>query len=102
VPRIRAVFGLLDSCSVLAKNDAALDSLPFLRYKGVVRYTTKQAADKLGVHRVTLQNKIAKGSVPAPKMESIGGGSVRLWTSRDIEKARKVLAGVKLGRKRKK
>lgn len=72
-----------------------------MRYKGVVRYTTKQAAEKLGVHRVTLQNKIADGSVPAPKIENIGGGSVRLWTDRDIEKARKILAGIKPGTKKK-
>jgi len=32
---------------------------------------------------------------------AIGGGKMRLWTNRDIEKARKVLAGVKPGRKKK-
>lgn len=66
-------------------------------YKGVVKQlTTKEAAEKLGVHRVTLQNWIADGKVPAPAMQNIGGGRVRLWNLQDIRKARKAI--VKLGR----
>ena len=38
-------------------------------------------------------------TVDAPALRKIGGVSVRLWTARDIEKARKVLAGIKPGRK---
>ena len=65
-------------------------------YKGVVQQlTTKEAARKLGVHRVTLQNWIAEGKVPAPAMKNIGGGRVRLWNERDIRKARNAIA--KLG-----
>lgn len=55
-------------------------------------YTTKQAAEKLGVHRVTLQEWIAKGWIPVPPMQNIGGGSVRLWSDADIERARKAIA----------
>jgi hypothetical protein len=34
-------------------------------------------------------------------MHKIGGVRVRLWSNRDIEKARKVLAGIRPGRKKK-
>lgn len=66
-------------------------------YKGVAmkQHTTKEAAEKLGVHRVTLQNWIAEGRIPAPTMQNIGGGRVRLWSEKDIRKARKAIA--KLG-----
>lgn len=57
-----------------------------------MKYTTKQAAKKLHVHRVTLQNWIMEGSIPAPKIQNIGGGSMRLWDEADIEKARRVIA----------
>jgi len=33
-------------------------------------------------------------------LQKIGGVTVRLWTLRDIEKARKVLATIKPGRKK--
>jgi excisionase family DNA binding protein len=56
------------------------------------QYTTKQAAEKFGVHRITLQEWIAKGWIPVPPLQNIGGGSVRLWSQKDIEKARKAIA----------
>jgi excisionase family DNA binding protein len=56
-----------------------------------MQYTTRQAAEKLGVHRVTLQNWITEGSIPAPKIQVIGGGSMRLWSDADIEKARRAM-----------
>jgi excisionase family DNA binding protein len=58
-------------------------------------HTTKEAAEKLGVHRVTLQNWVAEGKIPAPATRNIGGGLVRLWSQKDIQKARKAIA--KLG-----
>jgi excisionase family DNA binding protein len=64
-------------------------------YNGVAmkqQHTTKQVADNLGVHRVTLQNWIAEGKVPAPAIQNIGGGLVRLWSEQDIRKARKAIA----------
>ena len=56
------------------------------------QHTTKEAAEKLGVHRVTLQKWIAERKVPAPPTQNIGGGRVRLWSEQDIRKARKVIA----------
>ena len=56
-----------------------------------MKYTTRQAAKIVGVHRITLQNWITDGSVPAPKIQVIGESSMRLWTERDIAKARKAI-----------
>jgi hypothetical protein len=65
------------------------------------RLSTREAAKKLGRTLVTLERHIAAGTIkPSPVVE-VGTVRVRLWTKRDIEKARKVLSGVKLVRKKK-
>ena len=66
------------------------------------RLSTRDAAKKLGVTILTLQRHVKAKTIDAPPLQRVGGVSVRLWTARDIEKARKVLAGVKPGRKKKK
>jgi hypothetical protein len=66
------------------------------------RYTTREAAKKLGRTLVTLQRHIAAGTIKAPTLLKVGTVKVRLWTDRDIERAKKVLASVKPGRKPKK
>jgi hypothetical protein len=63
--------------------------------------STREAAKKLGVTILTLQRHVTAKTVKAPLLQKIGGVSVRLWTARDIEKARKVLAGTRPGRKKK-
>jgi transposase len=63
--------------------------------------STREAAKKLGVTILTLQRHVTAKTVKAPPLQKIGGVSVRLWTARDIEKARKVLAGTRPGRKKK-
>jgi len=65
------------------------------------KFSTREAAKKLGVTLLTLQRHVSAKTIKAPPLQKIGGVSVRLWTARDIEKARKVLAGVKPGRKKK-
>lgn len=65
------------------------------------KYTTRQAAEKLGRTLVTLQRQIAAGTVDAPPIITVGNSKMRLWSDRDIEKARKVFAGIKPGRKKK-
>ena len=65
------------------------------------KFSTRAAAKKLGVTLLTLQRHVSAKTIKAPPLQKIGGVSVRLWTARDIEKARKVLAGVKPGRKKK-
>lgn len=63
------------------------------------RFSTRQAAEKLGCTLLTLQRHVSAKTVDAPPLQKIGGVSVRLWTVRDIEKARKVLSGIRPGRK---
>jgi hypothetical protein len=53
--------------------------------------STTEAARKLGMHRVNLQNAVKKKKIPAPKLSRVGGVSVRLWTARDIERAREAM-----------
>lgn len=64
-------------------------------------FSTREAAKKLGVTILTLQRHVAAETVSAPPLQKVGGVTVRLWSNRDIEKARKVLAGIKPGRKKK-
>jgi|HubBroStandDraft_6_1064221.scaffolds.fasta_scaffold2230401_1 hypothetical protein len=71
-----------------------------LHMKGT--FSTREAAEKLGVTILTLQRHVAAKTVDAPAIVKVGGVAVRLWTNRDIEKARKVLLGTKPGRKKKK
>jgi hypothetical protein len=63
------------------------------------RLSTRDAAKKIGVALLTLQRHVSAKTVDAPPLQKVGGVSVRLWSARDIEKARKVLAGIKPGRK---
>jgi len=67
----------------------------------VKRFSTREAARKLGVTILTLQRHTAAKTVKAPPVEKVGGVSMRLWTARDIKEARKVLAGTRPGRKKK-
>lgn len=66
------------------------------------KLSTRDAAKKIGVHLLTLQRHVSAKRVDAPPLQRVGGVSVRLWSARDIEKARKVIAGIKPGRKKKK
>jgi len=46
---------------------------------------------KLGIHRVNLQRAIAGGRITPPRVTKVGRVKVRLWTAKDIERARKQL-----------
>jgi len=64
------------------------------------KYSTREAAKELGVTLLTLQRHVSARTVDAPPLSKVGGVKVRLWSDRDIAKARKVLAGIKPGRKK--
>jgi hypothetical protein len=66
------------------------------------KLSTRDAAKKLGVVLLTLQRHVSAKTVDAPPLQKVGGVSVRLWSARDIERARKVLSGIRPGRKKKK
>jgi len=63
------------------------------------RYSTREAAQKLGLHFITLHRYVLAGKVPAPPVEVLGGSRIRAWTERDIERVRKILPKLKNGRK---
>jgi predicted site-specific integrase-resolvase len=54
--------------------------------------SSREAAKKLKISLMTLQRYIADGNwIKAPVLQKIGGVKVRLWTARDIERARKLM-----------
>jgi excisionase family DNA binding protein len=54
------------------------------------KFTTTEAAEKAGVHLSTLQRWIAVGRIEAPKPRLIGGVGYRLWSTKDVERLKKV------------
>ncbi|HXE90730.1 MAG TPA: helix-turn-helix domain-containing protein [Terriglobales bacterium] len=65
--------------------------------------STAQAAKLAGIGRATLHRWIREGKVPAPRRETIGGVTVRLWSEEDLEKIREYKkARYRKGRGRKK
>jgi len=64
-------------------------------------YSTREAAQKLGIALITLQGHVAKKTFAPPPLVTVGGVRVRLWNESDIRRAKKVLATIKPGRKRK-
>jgi hypothetical protein len=60
-------------------------------YIAVRKFSTSQVAKMLGLHQPNLQRAITQGRVKAPPLTTVGGMKVRLWSRRDIERARKVL-----------
>jgi hypothetical protein len=54
--------------------------------------SSRDAAKKLDISLMTLQRYIAAGNwIKAPRVQKVGGVKVRLWTARDIERARKLI-----------
>jgi excisionase family DNA binding protein len=66
------------------------------------KFTTAEAAKKIGIHQITLQKWIAAGKVEAPKPVLVGAVGCRLWTRRDIARVVKVKRAIyRKGRGRK-
>jgi hypothetical protein len=51
------------------------------------KYSTREAAKKLGRTILTLQRHIAAGTIKARPLIEVGTVKVRLWSDRDVEKA---------------
>ncbi len=69
------------------------------------KFTTSEAADRVGISLVTLQRWIAAGKVKAPRPTLIGAVGYRLWSAKDIEKLKAAKQAVYRkggGRKKKK
>ena len=65
-------------------------------------YSTVQVAKAMGVSKNTIQRWLYAGTLPEPVRRKIGGMTWRIWSEADIERARKVKATMKRGRKLKK
>ena len=52
-------------------------------------YTTKEAAEAVGITRVTLQRWIARRAVRAPKPRLRNGVGFRLWSKADVARLRR-------------
>ena len=65
----------------------------------MIRFSTRQAAKKLGIAVSTLSRYISEGKIPAPKVVTIGELQVHSWTERDIERVREILPKITNGRK---
>jgi hypothetical protein len=62
-------------------------------------YSTRQAAKLLGVSMATINRYIVGQTVPAPPLTRIGGVTVRLWSDKDIAKAKAIVAEFTDGRR---
>jgi hypothetical protein len=54
------------------------------------KFTTAEAAFRVGIHPVTLQRWIAAGKVKAPKPTLVGAVGYRLWTAGDVAGLKKL------------
>ena len=54
--------------------------------------STTEVAQKLGIDQGNLQRLIREKQIPFPPLVSVGRLKIRLWTARDVERVRKVLA----------
>ena len=53
-------------------------------------YTTQEAAEAVGITRVTLQRWIARRKIKAPKPRLRNGVGVRLWTEAEVARLREM------------
>jgi predicted DNA-binding transcriptional regulator AlpA len=65
----------------------------------MTKFSTNQAAKKLGITGTSLERYIAAKKVPAPKPTKIGKWNVRAWAEEDIERVRALLPKIANGRK---
>jgi hypothetical protein len=63
------------------------------------RFSTRQAAKKLGLGHTTLVQYVEAGKVPAPESIIPGERPTHLWTEAEIEHVRQLLPKIANGRK---
>jgi predicted DNA-binding transcriptional regulator AlpA len=70
--------------------------------KGLSRmqtYSTRQAAEKLGISFTSMNRYIADKKIAVPLLTKVGSLSARVWTDADIERVRALLPKIANGRK---
>jgi DNA-binding transcriptional MerR regulator len=67
----------------------------------MTRFTTRQAAKRLGLNHDTLAHYVEVGKVPSPEVIELGKGQrvVHAWTEEEIKNLRKLLPKIANGRK---
>ena len=65
----------------------------------MTKYSTREAAKKLGISYGTLANYIVIGKVSAPEIVTVGRRVVHMWTDAEIEQVRQLLPKIANGRK---
>jgi predicted DNA-binding transcriptional regulator AlpA len=63
------------------------------------KYSTREAAKKLGLDVRSIQRYITAGKIAAPPVQILGGGKFRVWTEQEIETVRQLLPKIANGRK---
>jgi excisionase family DNA binding protein len=54
-------------------------------------YSTAQVATMLGLHQPNLQRLIRKRRIPFPALQRLGKLRIRLWTPKDVKRAREAI-----------
>jgi predicted DNA-binding transcriptional regulator AlpA len=62
-------------------------------------FSTRQAAEKLGITPMRLSRYISSKKVPSPKMVEVGDVLLHAWTEQEIEQVRQLLPKIANGRK---
>jgi excisionase family DNA binding protein len=56
------------------------------------QFSTTEVAEKLGLDQGNLQRLIREKRIPFPPLVQVGRMKIRLWTARDVERARRAIA----------
>lgn len=62
-------------------------------------YSTRETAKLLGVSMATINRYIVAGTIPVPPLARVGGVTVRLWSDKDIAKAKRIVGEFTDGRR---
>ena len=62
-------------------------------------FSSREAAKKLGISFTSLNRYIAQNKIPAPEVQGFGGGQLRIWSEKDIQRVREILPKIENGRK---
>ena len=54
-------------------------------------YSTAEVAKMLGLHQPNLQRLIREKRIPFPPLQRAGKLRIRLWTPKDVKRAREVI-----------
>jgi len=65
----------------------------------IASYSTREAAKRLGVSMATINRYIVADTIPVPPLTRVGGVTVRLWSDKDIAKAKAIVAEFTDGRR---